>query len=468
LEGETVVFDAGKTLSKLSLWSRSGHLVDKAIYQNKRRDDLGYLALDVDGIESWLIERLAEWAGRASISAIIPVGHGAAACVVRHGRLSVPPMDYEHPLSVGEREHYERQRDPFALTGSPALPKGLNLGAQLHLLDALDPSILQPGAQLLLWPQYWAWRLSGIAASEVSSLGCHTDLWFPSAGTPSSLAVRRGWAALLPPLRRAGDCLGTLRPEWSQRTGLTDRVRVHCGLHDSNAALLAARTSLDTNSQETTVLSTGTWFVAMRNAGAPIDLSLLSESQDCLVNVDVYGNSIPSARFMGGREVETLIGQDGGRIDVRAEQTALLSALPVALEAGALVLPTFAPGYGPFPNAHGRWIRMPAEELGRKAVASLYLALVADVSLDLTGSRDHLIIEGRFAAAEAFVRALAALRPNVQVYVANADNDVSMGALRLIHPELPAGGVLSRVEPLQIDLSDLRRKWRAEAGGRGK
>jgi L-fuculokinase len=32
-----------------------------------------------------------------------------------------------------------------------------------------------------MYPQYWAWRLCGAAASEATSLGCHTDLWHPVA-----------------------------------------------------------------------------------------------------------------------------------------------------------------------------------------------------------------------------------------------------------------------------------------------
>ncbi len=67
---------------------------------------------------------------------------------------------------------------------------------------------------ILPWAQYWSWLLSGVAASEVTSLGCHTDLWNPLTGEASALAERRGWAARLAPLRGAGDILGTLTPAW--------------------------------------------------------------------------------------------------------------------------------------------------------------------------------------------------------------------------------------------------------------
>ena len=72
-----------------------------------------------------------------------------------------------------------------------------------------------------------------------------------------------------------------------------------------------------------------------------------------------------------------------------------------------------------------------------------------------------MLIEGRFAGAEVFTRALAALRPHTQVLTAKAHNDVSYGALRLICPELPFDGELTRVKPLEGDLDDYRRTWRS-------
>lgn len=463
MRGYAVVVDVGKTLSKASLWSPDGVLVERRTRPNERAAGPGYAALDAAGIEGFLAESLAAFAKLAPVEAIVPVAHGAAVAVLRNGRLAVPPVDYENPVPAAERAKYDAERDPFARTGSPALPDGLNLGAQLHLLDSLDPAILAPGATVLPWAQYWAWRLCGVAASEPTSLGCHSDLWCPASAQPSELATRRGWAARLAPVRRAGDVLGALTPEWVARTGLSRAVRVHCGLHDSNAALLAARGFREIRDAEATVLSTGTWFVAMRTPATPVDLTSLPERRDCLVNVDAYGRPVPSARFMGGREIETLTGIDTRRIDIAPDQPKLVAALPQALRDGARVLPTFAAGCGPFPHARGRWERMPVDEAPRRAAVSLYAALVADVSLDLIGTRERIVVEGRFAEAQVFVRALATLRPDTAIYVANAQNDVSYGALRLIDPELAPAGELVRVAPLDVPLDAVRREWRADA-----
>ena len=72
----------------------------------------------------------------------------------------------------------------------------------------------------------------------------------------------------------------------------------------------AARSHREIESHDATVLSTGTWFIAMRS---PMQtdaarFTTLAERRDCLVNVDVAGAPVPSSRFMGGREIEMLIG----------------------------------------------------------------------------------------------------------------------------------------------------------------
>ena len=163
----TVVLDVGKTLSKASLWDQGGQLIARQARPNPRIDVGAYAALDIEGIEAWLLEVLSGFARQGPISALIPVGHGAAAVIVRDGRPVCAPMDYESPVPESVRQSYLPARDAFALSGSPALPGGLNLGLQLAWLEQLHPGILHAGSRLLLWPQYWAWRLSGVAAAEV-------------------------------------------------------------------------------------------------------------------------------------------------------------------------------------------------------------------------------------------------------------------------------------------------------------
>ncbi|MCW1403452.1 carbohydrate kinase [Novosphingobium sp. MW5] len=463
-EGAYIVVDFGKTLSKVSLWTRDGRCLTRVTRPNELRDVDPYAPLDTEANAAWLIETLGGFAVHP-VEAIIPVSHGAALAGVRDGQLAFPCIDYEWELPAADLAAYRAERDSFTITGSPALPAGLNLGAQLHYLDssgALD------GVTLMPYAQYWAWLLSGHAASEVTSLGCHSDLWNPAAGDFSPMAKARGWADKFAPVVRAGDTVGTLLPEVAERTGLPKTTRVLAGLHDSNAALLAARGFAEIADNEATVLSTGTWFIAMRLAAEEVDTAGLPEARDCLVNVDAYGRPVPSARFMGGREIETLIEIDTRRVDIKPDQPALLAAVPKVVSDGAMVLPTLAPGCGPFPDSEFRWVNRPECWFERRAAACLYAALVANESLELIGSKDRLLIEGRFAEADVFVRALASLRPNTRVFTANAHNDVSFGALRLIEPALRPQGELVYVAPLETDLTEYRARWCAEIERKGE
>lgn len=166
----------------------------------------------------------------------------------------------------------------------------------------VSPDAFATARLFLTWPQYWAWRLSGVASVEATALGAHTDLWDPFRRRYSSLVVKQGWDRLMPPLRRAADRLGPLTDEVARRTGLPAGLPVHCGIHDSNASLyphLLARKA------PFAVVSTGTWVIVMAVGGEPTPLD---PERDTLANVNAFGDPVPSARFMGGREFAMLLG----------------------------------------------------------------------------------------------------------------------------------------------------------------
>lgn len=147
-----VVLDVGKTHSKLSLWSTDGRVLERRTRVNPRLDSGRYFALDAAGIEQWLAVTLREFARVTPIGWIVPVAHGAAAAILRNGHLAAAPFDYESRIPGPTRAAYDLERDPFLLTGSPALSHGLNLGAQLAYLDDLDPTLLDRDSVILPWP----------------------------------------------------------------------------------------------------------------------------------------------------------------------------------------------------------------------------------------------------------------------------------------------------------------------------
>jgi sugar (pentulose or hexulose) kinase len=446
-----VILDIGKTRSKLSLAAEDGSVLASRSRINALRAVSGIACLDTDAIEAWLVMALGELSRSHRISALVPVAHGATAAFIASGALAAPVRDYEADPPGDIARRYVDDRDPFDRTMSPRLPHGLNLGVQLAWQEHDAPNLRD--ARICLWPQYWAWRLSGLHTAEVTSLGCHTDLWFPVERRYSQLAETRGWSTRMGSLTEAPAVLGPPTAEIRDRTGLARDCAIHCGLHDSNAALLAARRHREVAGRPFTLVSTGTWFVAMQSGRTA--MPALDEARDMLANVDIASHPVPSVRFMGGREYESIAGAEVATV-------ATLEAARAILRRATLALPTFAPGTGPFPDSVGAVrgaIEAPAE---RAALASLYLALMTDAMLAAMSAEGPVLLEGRFAANAVFIAALAGLCKRAVYSMPEADGIVH-GALSLIRPDLAAPPALDAVTPFDGDVEGYRQLWRQAA-----
>ncbi|MCB1884308.1 MAG: FGGY-family carbohydrate kinase [Geminicoccaceae bacterium] len=451
------VVDIGKTNAKLVLHDlATGAEPFVATEPNPVRRDGPYPHFDAERLWAFLLDALARCAGVHRIDVLSVTTHGAAAALMDGSGLVLPVLDYESDALEATGEAYDRVRPAFAETFSPRLPNGLNLGAQIFWLETAFPESFARARHILTYPQYWVWRLTGAAASEVTSLGCHTDLWAPAATKFSSLVDARGWRAKLPPIRSAFEAVGPLLPDLAARVGLASRpVPVHCGIHDSNASLLP---HLLSRQAPFTVLSTGTWIVAFAVGGS---LDGLDGARDTLANVDALGRPVPSARFMGGREFDLLTGG-------KAVQPTPAEAAAVLAD-GVTALPTFAPGTGPCPEAKGAWTRDPASLSPgeRTAAASLYCALMTAEALAPMRADGPTTVEGPFARNRLYLESLALLtgRP---VAAATGATGTGAGAALL------AAGRGAPVRPpevravvpdgnLEAPLAAYARRWRARA-----
>jgi L-fuculokinase len=452
------VLDIGKTNTKLMLVEApSGRTVWSAERASaaipSRNAPVLNTELDIFGIENWLLAQLRDLPERERVSAILPIAHGAALVLVDgEGEVLAAP-DYEDTSFDRLRAEYTRLRDPFAQTLSPALPAGLNLGTQLYHLQNEASTLFLRARYVLTYPQYWSWRLSGVAASEVTSLGCHSDLWNPAAATFSDLLLRQGWSALMPPLQPARAVLGPLRQEIAEATGLPKDCGVICGIHDSNASYLAHRVARP-DGDAFTVVSSGTWCIVLAKGA---DLTRLRESDDMLANVDALGEPTATARFMGGREYAVIAGEAARGVPPTE------AGLAAVLAEGAQALPSFALG-GPFQGRTGRLegaeaLKPPASA----ALATLYCALMADLILDRLGTTGAILVDGPFAENPIFGRLLQALRPTDFVSLSGTRNSIAAAVLwlagRPVSPEVPATALppLPMAEALRIQ----RDRWRA-------
>jgi L-fuculokinase len=461
MSGATIVLDIGKTNAKLALIDGNGNIIDTCRRVNTVLHDGQYPHLNTEGLWQWMLKTFTEFARRMPIAAIVPVAHGATAALVDDDELALPVLDYESALPEQSEPAYRNLRDRFDKTYSPALPLGLNLGRQLFWLSQTFPAKFAQTRHILMYPQYWAWRLSGVAASEVTSLGCHTDLWRPHERCYSTLVERMQWRQLFPPLREAGAALGTVRPSIAARTGLPLDCMIICGIHDSNASLLRHLPE-HKDAVAPTVLSTGTWVVAAA-FDAPLDR--LVEEHDMLANVNAFGDPVACMRFMGGREFSAIAGEDA--------QPCEADDIASMIERGTMALPCFAEAGGPFANhanhanhagnaghIHGPQPRTRQE---RYAVATLYCALMTDFCLDRLGTAAPVVVEGSFAGNPFFAPLLAALRPGQTVSVSNDASGTTSGGLMLHRGRVATHddvAISPFVHAGAVSLGDYRARWR--------
>ncbi|WP_111560220.1 FGGY-family carbohydrate kinase [Paracoccus sediminilitoris] len=436
------VIDVGKTNAKLALVDgRTLHEIAVVTRPNRVLPGPPWPSFDLEGHWAFFLDHLSAFQAEYGIDAIAVTTHGASAVLLdRDGGLALPMLDYEHDGPDGMAAAYDAIRPPFTQTGSPRLPLGLNLGAQLFWQFESNPGLRDRVAHIVTYPQFWGFRLTGQLATDVTSLGCHTDLWDPQAAAFSTLVERLDLARKIAPARRADAVLGVISADIAARTGMSPQVPVTCGIHDSNASLyphvLAQKAPFS-------VVSTGTWVIAMAVGG---DAPVLDPARDTLVNVNALGQPVPSARFMGGREYEII--RDGcDAIPTPDDRTEVL--------AGVALLPSVVNDSGPFQTRHHVWTRQPTTDGARMLALSWYLALVTDACLSLVGAKGPVIVEGPFARNTDFTAMLAALRPGVRI--AASATGTSVGAALLAGLDAP----LPETTPVACDDPALLRAYAA-------
>ena len=449
------VIDIGKTNAKLVVFDLEARReIAARTMPNRVMAGKPYPHFDTDAMFRFLLGALKELYREPGFDAISITAHGATIVVLdAGGELALPVLDYEYKGPEERWQDYLAMRPPFAETGSPPLPGGLNVGTQLFWQAKTFPEAFSRVATILTYPQYWAYRLTGVLANEITSIGCHTDLWNPWTGDYSSLVDRMGWRDKMPPMRKADERLGSVLPEIASETGLPADMPVYCGLHDSNASLLPHLWAAE---PPFSVVSTGTWVVIMAVGGHAVELD---EKRDTLVNVNALGNPVPSARFMGGRAFQLLV--PDGHVEVTDANRRRV------LEETVAYLPSTPAGSGPFPDREGRFTcdeaaLSPGERL---LAVSWYLALMSATCLGLIGADGETVVEGPFSTNGAFLDMLSAAtgRP---VRVSEGATGTSLGAAGLvladkshIAPQTHLRAVREREA-----LSAYAERWRAMIG----
>jgi sugar (pentulose or hexulose) kinase len=416
------VLDIGKTNLKLFVATDDGWPLESRSIPNAASASGPYLAYDVARLEEWVLDALADVARRHAIRAVISTAHGCGAVLVDEDKPVLPMMDYEAVPPPAIDEAYARIAPPYGEVFCGIGAGAMRLAKQLLWQESAFPTEFARAKAYLTTAQFFAVRLGGRAASEISQLAAQSHIWDLPHRRPSSIMRERGWSRLLPQLVPAGASLGTISEVVAKRTGLARSTEVLCGVHDSNANLYRYKAA---GMADASILSTGTWMIGFQREG---DLDRLNANGAMVLNIDVDGKNVPSTLTMTGREYDLI------RKEAVAEDAAVLDALAILVRRGTLALPSFVGDDGLFPGAanHGRIIGPPPETAAEwEGLAVLYSAFTANRCLDALGNSNCIVIDGGFASNLPFARCLAALRPSQEVSVSQSRDGTALGAALL-------------------------------------
>lgn len=448
------VFDVGKTNVKLSAATDDGVMLETLTTPNIVLDGPPYCHHDLKGLEEWLVEGLRELRSRHRIDAIVTCAHGSGGVLAGEDGPAMPMIDYEQSIPDDVDRAYRAAVGPYRERASAIMLGAAHLARQMLWQEMVWPERFSKGVAYLATPQYWAWRLSGVLAGEVTSLAAQSHLWASADSRPARLVAERGWQQLMPPMRHAWETLGPITPEMARRTGLPAATRILCGVHDSSANFYRYQAA---GLSDFTVVSTGTWIVLLTDrTGVDFD----DERPGHACNADVFGNPMPGMLTMGGREFSAVAGKACG--------PASQDALERIVRSQTFAIPSFGSDDGLFPGTakQGR-VEGPlaGDESVRFTLAVLYAALLTATCLEKLPPARTVVLDGTFVSDPLYGALVAALTPETRVLVSRSTTGTATGAAMLAaHDKRTAPAPLAIETPDTSQLPDLttyRARWSA-------
>jgi sugar (pentulose or hexulose) kinase len=457
------VLDVGKSNVKLSAVTIRGIVVETLSVPNLSRPGPPWLHHDIAALNTFVLEGLAELARRHPLRDFVASGHGSGCLFTGDDPdedgtgLVLPMIDYDQPVPGEIDRAYALLPGDFAERGSVTMMGATHVARQIFWAETTEPAAFARVRQVLGLPQYWAWRLSGVAASEISILGAQSHLWNLSRGGWSQLALRCGYDRLLPALAPAGAVLGMIRPALAARYGLP-MLRIRTGAHDSSLAVFRYQIA---GLGDATTISTGTWIVALAPgiAGPP------NKAPGITLNADLSGAPMTGALCMGGREYAAVAGQQPPDALARTDVLAGL------IGRGTMALPAFGPDGGQFPGRErrGRIIGTPPGDAAeRHALGILYTALLTHTCGASLAPGRRWVLDGSFLKDPTFAALVAALRPGYETLISKEGYGIAAGAALLCRDE--AGPAPLDLDPVAVltgvpDLGNYATRWHRLANG---
>jgi sugar (pentulose or hexulose) kinase len=424
------IFDVGKTNKKLLLFDEHYKVVmERSARFNETEDEDGFPCENLEALRNSVFDSLHEVIRdkEFNITAVNFSAYGASFVYLDdHGDPVAPLYNYLKPYpetlfrrfydTYGGEEKFSQQ------TASPVLGN-LNSGMQLYRLKYERPELFQQIKHALHLPQYMAYLLSGQLYSDMTSIGCHTNLWDFTNNQYHDWVAKENVLEKMAPIVAQG----TVTPAKFMNAGF----KAGAGLHDSSAALIPYLVSFK---EPFVLISTGTWCISL-NPFNHTALTALELKNDCLAYLQNNGKPVKAARLFAGHDHDEQVNRIAGhfhtdnlfyrQVSFNDEIIAALQKknnnVPVSLQQSVFAQRDLSQ----FPST---------TEAYHQLMIDIVAQQLASTSLVLEGKKTkRIFVDGGFSKNEIYMNLLAAAFPGMEVFATSMAQASALGAALAIH-----------------------------------
>ena len=439
------IFDIGKTNKKVFLFDEQYKMVwEQSEVCEQTVDEDGDPCEDIERLTTWVRQSLAKIATLKdfSVRAINFSAYGASFVYIGEDNQPVAPLynylkAYPEELKKKFYAAYGGEITFSMLTASPVLGS-LNSGMQLYRLKHEQPNLFGKIRYALHLPQYLSFLLTGQAASDITSIGCHTNLWNFSQQHYHEWVYREGIIDKLAPVMPSTSVLPTRAAQGKTAAGVAGGPSpiAGVGLHDSSAAMIPY---LESFREPFVLISTGTWCISM-NPFNSSPLTVAELQKDCLCYMSFQGRPVKASRLFAGYEHEQQVQRLAAHFD-----TSPVRAANIQFDAQCIqklrgqsrpsgenddITPVTASVFhrrelNDFASFEEAYHQLMLDIMDQQIISTQLVLHDTDVR--------RIFVDGGFGRNQLYMHLLAEAFPGVEVFTASIPQATAMGAALAIH-----------------------------------
>lgn len=443
------IFDIGKTNKKVFLFDESYKIVwERSVNLEETVDEDGFPCEDIEVLKNWILDRLSEIKNLSEyiLKAINFSTYGASFVYVDENGKALTPLynylkDYPEALKKKFYDKYKGEEVFAVKTASPVLGS-LNSGMQIYRLKEERPELFEKVNYCLHLPQYLSFLLTGQYFTDITSIGCHTNLWNFKKMKYHKWLKKEHIIDKIAPLHYAKDVIK-----------IDGDIAVGVGLHDSSSAMIPYTINF---TEPFVLLSTGTWSISL-NPFNNKRLTFEELQHDCLCYLQYTERPVKAARLFSGNEHEIQAKKLAAHFNVPFDtfKTVLYDKKIISdlrkvnkkkkiAVSEADILKECAFGKRDLNDFENYEIAY------HQLMLDLVQQQIFSTNLVIHNSPvKKIFVDGGFSKNTIFMNLLAESYPNMEVYAASMAQASALGAALAIHDNW-------NPKPIQNDLIDLK------------